>query len=97
MFQKPRQAALRLAEALTKAFPSTLELLTGRKTLDIRNKAMQQLIEQTIAMQRTEKLGILDRIVFARNFQKHLKEAGYSPSFIRQTTAEVLAKISFAA
>lgn len=96
LFQKSRQAAQLLAETLIKAFPSTLEPMSSRKALDIRGKALQQLLEQTITIQRRDKLGILDRIIFARDFQKQLREAGYSPAFIRQTTAEVLAKISFA-
>lgn len=97
LFQKAQQVAQQLTDTLTRNFPSTLEPMTGRKTLDIRNKAIQQLLEQAIALQRTEKLGILSRIVFARSFQNHLKAAGYSSAFIRQTTAEVIAKITFAA
>lgn len=96
LFQKAREASQQLAGTLTQAFPSTLEPMSGRKTLDMRNKAMQALLEQAIAMQRNERLGILSRIVFARNFQNHLKTAGYSSAFIRQTTAEVLSKITFA-
>lgn len=96
LFLKAKQAAENLADSLIEAFPATLEPMTGRKTLDIRNKALQQLFERTVALQRAENLGLIARIVFARNFQQRLKTAGYSPAFIRQTTAEVLSKISFA-
>lgn len=95
-FTRAKQAAEGLANCLIEVFPATLEPLTGRKTLDLRDKALQQLFERTIAMQRTEKLGLLERIVFARDFQNRLKAAGYSPAFIRETMSEVLSKISFA-
>jgi hypothetical protein len=95
-FLRAKQAAASLATSLIEIFPATLEPMTGRKTLDLRDKALRQLFEQIAVMQRAEKLGLFERIVFARDFQNRLKAAGYSPLFVRQTMAEVLSKISFA-
>lgn len=94
-FLKAKQAAESLATPLIETFPATLESMTGRKTLDLRTKALQRLFEQIALMQRTDRLGLFERIVFARDFQNRLKAAGYTPVFIRQTMAEVLSKISF--
>jgi hypothetical protein len=94
-FLRAKQAAESLATSLIEIFPATLEPMTGRKTQDLRAKALQRLFEQITVMQRAEKLGLFERIVFARDFQNRLKAAGYSPVFIRQTMTEVLSKISF--
>jgi hypothetical protein len=96
-FLRAKQAAENLATSLIEAFPATLEPMSGRKTQELRNKALQQLFERIIAMQHGERLGLIERIVFARNFQRRLTAAGYSSAFIRQTMTDVLSKISFAA
>ena len=59
-------------------------------------RALGVLIEQVVIFQRSHRMGILKKIVFARAFQEEMRKLGYSPAFIRQVTSDVLSKLAFA-
>jgi len=78
------------------SFPSSLESSTSRKAQDMARRALGELIEQVVTFQRSRRMGILKKIVFAREFQEEMRKLGYSPAFIRQVTSDVLSKLAFA-
>ncbi|MCX7152635.1 MAG: hypothetical protein NT115_08955 [Proteobacteria bacterium] len=90
------EIAHRLAGEYAAAFPSSLEGSQSRKAEDIRARTTRKLLEDVVSMQKDKRMGILKRIAFARGFQHSLAESGYSDKLIRELTADVLAKLTFA-
>jgi hypothetical protein len=84
------------AGSFADSFPSSLESSTSRKAQDMARRALGELIEQIVTFQRSRRMGILKKIVFARAFQDEMRKLGYSPTYIRQVTSDVLAKLAFA-
>ena len=78
------------------SFPSSLESSTSRKARDMAGRALGELIAQVVTFQRSRRMGIFKKIVFARAFQEEMRKLGYSPAFIRQVTSDVLSKLAFA-
>lgn len=90
------QTAARLSAEFCSAFPASLEGSQSRKAEEIRSRATKKLLDDVDAMQQDKRMGILKRIAFARSFQRSLVSAGYSDKLIREITADVLAKLTFA-
>ena len=78
------------------SFPSSLESSSSRKAREMAGRALGELVEHVVTFQRSRRMGILKKIVFARAFQEEMRKLGYSPAFIRQVTSEVLSKLAFA-
>ena len=89
---RAREFAGRFADS----FPSSLESSTSRKARDMAGRALGELIDQVVTFQRNRRMGILNKIFFARAFQDEMRKLGYSPAFIRQITSDVLSKLAFA-
>lgn len=90
------EAAVNLAHAFETSFPASMEQMKGRKALEMRDRAIIKLLDDAIALQRTRKMGILRKIIFARVFQASLVKAGYSNEIIRPLMSELLSKVTFA-
>lgn len=90
------EAASKLAQEFASGFPASMEKMQGRKAVDIRDRAIIKLLDEAIALQRTQKMGILRKIVFARTFQAELVKAGYTNEIIRPLMSELLSKVTFA-
>jgi hypothetical protein len=88
--------AQEFATRFADSFPSSLESSTSRKAQEMARRALGELIEQIVTFQRSRRMGILKKIVFARAFQEEMRKLGYSPAFIRQVTSDVLSKLAFA-
>ncbi len=88
--------AKEFAGGFADSFPSSLESSTSRKARDMAGRALGELIDQVVAFQRSRRMGILRKVVFARAFQDEMRKLGYSPAFIRQVTSDVLSKLAFA-
>lgn len=90
MFAKTRQAAKELAQQVTTDFPPSLQELSGRKAIDMFQRASAQLRQRAQALQKEERMGLVRRIVFARSLQKELVRLGYHGTLIRNLMSETL-------
>lgn len=89
-------AARTLAQTFCEQFPASMEAMKGRKTLEIRDRAIIRLLDEAIALQRERRMGILRKILFIRAFQAALVDAGYSDDMVRPLVSELSSKITFA-
>jgi len=90
------EAAVRLAQEMSRTYPASMEDLPGKKPAELRHRALVQLLTEGVFFQQTQRMGLLRKIFFARAFQKEMGQLGYSPMLTRQILSELLAKISFA-
>ncbi len=90
MFAKTRQAAKALAQQVTTDFPPSLQELSGRKAVDLFQRASAQLRQRAQALQKEERMGLVRRIVFARALQKELVSRGYHGTLVRSLMSETL-------
>ncbi len=90
MFAKTRQAAITLAQQVATDFPPSLQGLSGRKAVDMFQRASAQLRQRAQALQKEERMGLVRRIVFAHTLQKEFVRVGYQGALIRNLMSEML-------
>lgn len=90
------EAARTLAGEFETSFPASMEQMRGRKAIEMRDRAIIKLLDDAITLQRSRKMGIVRKTIFARVFQAELAKAGYSNEIIRPLMAELLSKVTFA-
>lgn len=96
MFKLARHGAMQLAQQFAADYPVSLQALSGRKSLDMYQKALVNLKDQAQIMQRQNRFGIISRVVLARSFQSTLASLSYSGNIQRQATSELASAITFA-
>jgi len=95
MFAKTRKTAADLATQVATDFPPSLQNLTGRKALEMYQRTATKLRRDVLANQKSERLGLIRRIVFARTLQRELVSLGYHGAIVKQLISEVLTALTF--
>ena len=95
MFKQARNGAMQLARQFASDYPASLQALSGRKSLDMYQKALINLKNQAQTLQRENRFGIFSRIVLAKSFQSTLAGLSYSSNIQRQATSELASAVTF--
>lgn len=83
----------RLVADLQGQFPPELTANSSRVSA-LRRKGVESLLKSLGEYRTHHPFGMLKRLIFARNFQRALFNAGYSGEFVRQVTAAALVELT---